>query len=49
MNLAYVDQVVIKVPEPTKEKISYHLVNKKQLNRNALPELIPMQEIILKP
>ena len=49
LSLAFDDKEVITVPEPTKEKISYHRVKKKHPGRNALPEHIPVEEIILEP
>jgi transposase len=49
LSLAFDDQEVITVPEPTKEKISYHRAKKKHPGRNALPEHIPVEEIILEP
>ena len=49
LSLAFDDQKVITVPEPTKEKISYHRAKKKHPGRNALPEHIPVKEIGLEP
>jgi hypothetical protein len=49
LTLPFEDQEEITVPEPTKEKIAYELVKKKHPGRNARPENIPVEEIILEP
>ena len=43
------DQEVITVPEPVTEKVAYERVKKKHPGRSALPEHIPVEEIILEP
>jgi transposase len=49
LTLPFEEQEEITVPEPTKEKITYERVKKKHPGRNALPEHIPVEEIILEP
>ena len=43
------DQEEITVPEPVTEKVAYERVKKKHPGRSALPEHIPVEEIILEP
>jgi transposase len=49
LTLPFEDQEEISVPEPTKEKITFERVKKKHPGCNALPEHIPVEEIILEP
>ena len=49
LTLPFEDQEVITVPEPVTEKVAYERVKKKHPGRNALPEHIPVEEIILEP
>jgi hypothetical protein len=49
LTLPFEDQEVITVPEPAIEKVAYERVKKKHPGRNALPEHIPVEEIILEP
>jgi hypothetical protein len=42
LTLPFEDQEEITVPEPTKEKIAYERVKKKNAGRNVLPENIPL-------
>ncbi|MFM7092416.1 MAG: hypothetical protein ACKOZZ_16570, partial [Bacteroidota bacterium] len=49
LTLPFEDQEVITVPEPVTEKVAYERVKKKHPGRSALPEHIPVEEIILEP
>lgn len=49
LNLSFEDQEVITVPEPVRKKVAYERLKKKHPGRNALPEHVPVEEIILEP
>ena len=47
LTLPFEEQEVITAPEPVIEKVAYERVKKKHPGRNALPEHIREEEIIL--